>query len=217
MKNEYWRTLIGILLVVIGGTALLQALGYISVNESLFAVLTAIVFIFAGLIFLSVLFRDHNKWWAAIPGIILIDLGLLIVFSQFFPQFSNLGGGFFLAGVGLSFWVVYFLFPRKWWAIIPGGVMFTLAIVAVFGDVLKIQSGSILFLGLAVTFGLLGFLTNSNGVKMKWPWYPAAACLALAFLISLTELRLALYLWPVVLILVGIFLVARTFIRKEKE
>jgi hypothetical protein len=217
MRNETWRTIIGILLLVIGGTALLQTLGLISVGQGLLAILIAIVFVFTGLVFLLVLIRDHQKWWAVIPGIVLLDLGLLIVFSQLLPGFGRLGGGFFLAGIGLSFWVVYFLSSKNWWAIIPGGVLITLAIVAVLGDVLKFRSGAILFMGMATTFGLLGVLPSPGGFKMKWPWYPAAACMVIGLLISFSEARMIVYFWPVVLILGGLFLILRTFFGREKE
>ena len=71
------------------------------------------------------------------------------------------------------FWAVYLRGRENWWAIIPGGVLLTLALVtglssAVGGMAIPV----VLFLGLALTFAVLAVLSaiGAEGVlNYVWP------------------------------------------------
>jgi len=90
---------------------------------------------------------------------------------------ETLGGVLFLAAIGLAFWVIYFTKRELWWAVIPGGAMFTLALVAGLESVFEgAEMGGVFFLGLGLTFVLLYFVPTPQG-RMKWALIPAAVLL----------------------------------------
>jgi len=82
----------------------------------------ALLFAAGGAVFLYFLVKDRSKWWAAIPGFVLLGLGALIGISSLLPEVGNrIGGSIFLAFIGLGFLVVYLLRKDQWWPIIPAG------------------------------------------------------------------------------------------------
>lgn len=212
-RRSGWRLLLGGTLLVLGGIGLLQAFNILPVHGSFYAILFGTLFGAVGIAFLSLLIGNRSNWWAAIPGITLIGLSGLLWMSYLLPGIgARYGGAFFLACVGLSFLVVYLLERRNWWAVIPAGVMFTLATITVLEQVSGLESGGILFFGLALTFALLGIVPVEGG-RMRWPWYPAIILLVMGVIISLSIGSVLNYVWPLILILVGLFMVVRTLRR----
>lgn len=209
-RQSGWRLILGGAMLILGGIGLLQALNILPANGSIYAILFGSLFGIAGLAFLSVLMGDRSKWWAAIPAMILIGLSGLIWMGYFAPTFgARYGGSFFLALIGLGFAVVYLLERSNWWAIIPAGVMFTLVAMTVVEDISGLESGGLIFLGLALTFALLGIVPVQGG-RMRWPWYPAVILLVIGVIISLSIGSILNYVWPLILILVGLVMVFRT-------
>ena len=148
----------------------------------------------------------------------MLGLGVLIaspvVFGKSFTE--HFGGSIFLGSIALSFLVVMLLHPEFWWAVIPAGTLFTLAIVAglpqTFGSS-GLETGALFFVGLGITFGVLGILPA--GRKMKWPWIPAVILLIMGGLIALGSESAIKYLFPVALILGGVFFLVRSFRKTE--
>jgi hypothetical protein len=121
---------------------------------------------------------------------------------------DEIGGAIFLGAIGLSFWAVYLTGRDRWWAIIPGGVLITLALVSALPDRLfaGADSGGVFFLGLAATFLLVALLAD-----MRWAYWPAGALGVFGvFLFFGSQISLLSYLGAGALILVGIYLVLRT-------
>jgi hypothetical protein len=253
MKRFDPRIIIGSLLLLGGGLALAQTLGYL---ENVSGFFWGGVFLLGGLMFLSLLFGGNwwaaipgftlaalgvvillpesldelggavflggialsfwyvyltdriSRWWAIIPGGVLTALALLIVASSFFDEYS---GAIVLGGIALTFFIVYITSPvERWWALIPGGVLATLAAMTVtterFG---AFESGGFFFLGLALTFLLVAVLA-----KMNWAYWPALVLTVMGGLALVNLMNVANYLWAVVLILVGGFMIARAFFRR---
>lgn len=151
--------------------------------------------------------RDH-RWWAIIPGGVLTALALLILASSYFEDYS---GMIVLGGIGLTFFIVYLTSPvERWWALIPGGVLATLAGVTVaaerFGE---FQTGGFFFLGLAVTFLLVALLA-----RMSWAYWPALILGIMGALGLASLMDIANYVWAVVLIVIGGFMIFRVFARR---
>ncbi len=196
----------GLLLVVGGILFLLQNMGIFELNNVVWAVLLGL----AGLFFLSVVVTNRSNWWAVIPGLILVYLGILIVLDQAVPAFTNnYGGAVLLLVIGFSFWLVYFVNRMNWWAIIPGGVLITLAVVtALQRSFSGFQMGGVLFIGLGLTFGLLAVIPFPHG-KMRWPLIPAGVLLLIGLLIAAATSSILRVAWPIALILLGIYLFAR--------
>jgi hypothetical protein len=168
----------------------------------------AVIFFGAGATFISVLIGNRLNWWAAIPGTALMGIGIIIAISLLFPGFNgNVLGAIFLAAIGLSFWLVYFISPRNLWAIIPGGALFTLAAIAGLSDINSFDTGSLLFIGLALTFALVALLPK--GRPMTWPWIPAGILFVFGALILFNSSQWGRYLWPAMLIVVGAVIILR--------
>jgi hypothetical protein len=200
--------LLGLALVGAGMLFLLQSLGFFGSLEDIF---WALIFGAGGVGFLAVLARNRAHWWAAIPGCALLGIGLLVVLDDLAPALAgDWGGSLFLGMLGLGFWVVYLVRRAYWWAIIPGGVLFTLALVAGLSETMAGDTaGWIFFLGLSATFGLLYLLPADEGHR-TWAIYPAAALLVMAVLVMAAMGQVANLLWPAALILAGIYMVYRT-------
>jgi len=212
MKLLSSRLLWGLVLVVGGVLLLLDTFGIFKGGALFWTIVSGI----AGLLFISLYFTNHEQWWALIPGIIFLAVSATIGLNSFLPGFSdtNLGGTIILGGIALSFLLVYLADRGNWWAIIPAGVMTTIAIVAVLdSNTSNIASGGIFFLGLGLTFALVAILPTSVG-QMRWAWIPAAILGLMGLLILIAEEKLINYIWPVVLILAGLLLVIRSIRRK---
>ncbi|HEX7973995.1 MAG TPA: hypothetical protein VF498_06280 [Anaerolineales bacterium] len=211
------RALWGVLLVVVGVLFLIESLGFISFDQFLWPIFWAVVFGVAGLLFLSAFFRDRAQWWAIIPGLTLLGLSgitLLNTLAPSYPWLGSLSGGFFLGMIGVAFLVVYLMDRQKWWAIIPAGVLATLAVVAGLAELLPgAATGGVFFVGLALTFALLALLPNPQG-SMQWAWIPAGVLFVMGlFIMSIAGAYLG-YLWGLGLIVAGGFFLLRSFRRR---
>lgn len=212
MKNSKTRILMpivgGILLVAAGVIFLLNNLNIITLDWEM---LIGPMFAVGGLIFLLVFIFNTDEWWALIPGFVLIGIGIIIFMGQ--NKLADLWtGAVFLAMIGLPFFLVYAFHPAHWWAIIPGGVMVTLAVVSLLPEN-GVLSGGIFFLGLALTFGLVYILPKPAG-KLKWALYPAGILLFIGVLVTLGATNLINYVWPLALLGGGGYVIYRALKKK---
>ncbi len=146
---------------------------------------------------------DRDQWWAAIPGFALLGLSVTILAGEI-SFLEPLTGGIFLGSLALGFVTVYVLKPENWWAIIPGGVLSTLAVVATLDEVSGMDSGGIFFLGLAATFGILYFVPTPEG-RMSWAIFPAGALFVLAIVVGTPFENMINLIWPLAIIGAGIY------------
>ena len=203
------NTVGAILLIVVGILLLLQNFGIL---VGVVALIWSLIFAAGGLIFLYMFLTNRANWWAIISGFTLLGLAALIALDQFLPRVGDaLGGTIFLGGIGLAFWVVYFLNREHWWAVIPGGVMFTVALIAGLDSVFEgAEMSGVLFLGLGLTFGLLYFLPTPYR-QMKGAVIPGDVILMVVLLSTARATGVLEYLWAIALILVGLYLLFRMF------
>lgn len=194
--------LIGLALVGLGLVYLLQNFNVIPRLDFAWP----IVFAAAGFAFLAAYATNRRHWWPLIPGFTLLGLAAASGSSVFFPRWENqLGGAFFLGMLSLGFWAIYAFHRENWWAIIPGGVLSTLAVVAAAGERYGGDAtATIFFLGLAATFTILWI-----AARQTWAVFPAAGLVALGLFIFAGWERFLNYLWPALLILAGAFLLVR--------
>jgi hypothetical protein len=216
MKWIESRVLWGGLLVLGGIFFLLQNLNILRVGD----IFWAILFLLIGIYILTIYINNHANWWALIPGIILIDLGVLVAVNVILPSFgSTWFGALFLAGIGLAFWAVYLNNRAFWWAVIPGGVMFTLALVTLVSDLVPgLETGGIFFLGLGATFALVAVLPVKGDVQprsLRWAFIPAIVMIIMGVFLTATTGSVINFIWPVVLILGGIYLVYINFVSRR--
>lgn len=214
MSDNSKRFLFGGLLVLAGVIFILQQL----FNWSIGGVFISMLFAAGAFVFLFVYLSDRSKWWALIPGFTLLGLAAIIATGDLFPRFGGrFGGTIFLGCIALAFILVFITRRDFWWAIIPAGVLTTLAIMTAIPAGNGLFTGGFFFLGIGATFGVLGLLPV--GKKDKWPWIPAL--ILLVFGSMLTTGALARSQTPFglvfagVFLLAGIYLVIRTLVKKE--
>ena len=259
MRKPDFRVLFGILLVVAGALFLLEALDLIVIGGWLWG----LAFLVAAAAFIYVYFTNRERWWPLIPGCTLAGIGLTILTGELAPGMAELGGFFVLAGIGLSFLLIYLTRRDYWWALIPGCTLVGIGVGVLaegllpsFGEVVPffvlggiglsflliylsrrnywwaiIPSGSlfsvalmiaaerifpddvgmvgILFLGMAITFGALGFVSTAAG-RMKWPWIPAAVLAILGVVFVGAGFENAGIAFGLIMVAVGAYLILRT-------
>ena len=199
------RILWGSLLILGGLLFLLQNLGVVKIGSLFWGLLFAL----AGVFFLSLYFQNRANWWSIIPSFTLFGIGMVIMLDQLAPQLGEtIGGTLFLAAIGLSFLFVYLTDRQNWWALIPMGVLLTLAVVSGLDQLSELNTGGIFFLGLGGTFALVALLPKS--MDTRWAWIPAVILIVLGIFIFAAAEALLNYLWPAALILVGLYMIFRS-------
>jgi len=220
MTRNDGRLIWGGVLILLGIVFLLQNLGMFDIfgliPKNLWSIFWAGAFGVAGLAFLSGLWmKQQENWWMAIPGFVLLGLAATIL-SEEVVGGSPFGGSLFLGSIGLGFATVYAMNREHWWAIIPGGVLLTLAVVAGMDQVAGGDNGGLFFLGLAATFALVALAPTPKG-RMTWAWIPAGILFTLAVVITASLEGIFNLLWPLALVALGGGLLYRNYLRTGKE
>jgi hypothetical protein len=213
-SNAIW----GILLILGGFLFLVQNLG---IFRGLASLVWVGLFSAGGLFFLYLFLNDRTKtWWAAIPGCALLGLAATVFFGDIGPSFLEpVSGPLFLASIGMGFALVYLAVPSNWWAIIPAGVLTTLALVAGFDELgpRSFDSGGIFFIGLGVTFLVVALIGRESGRNLRWAYIPAAVLLVMGILIGTSFVDAINYIWPLALIVGGGVLIWRNLVEKQGQ
>lgn len=205
-SNLLW----GIVLVAAGLYWLLENLNIVPMPQGW---AWGIAFAVVGLLFLGVWLRDRAQVFNLIPGILFLALGIMVLGDYVWPQSTgNWGGPFFLGSIGLSFLLIYLQRRDLWWAVIPAGTFFTLALLVLLSPLTPGAGPAvILFLGLALTFAVVYFLPAQT--PMRWAIYPAAVFAILGILLGIGLGGLINYVQALVLIALGGFLFYRALRR----
>ncbi|HEY9078372.1 MAG TPA: hypothetical protein VIO61_17685 [Anaerolineaceae bacterium] len=215
MRDSLVRMLFGVFLLLLGGILLLGSLQVIQLDQFLVIrginVVWLAIFGLAGLGFLAVFLANTRQWWAVIPGMTLIGLAALVG-NVFTGVVEEMGGAFFMFMIALSFLLIFLVRREQWWSLIPGGVLLTItaviALTTLFKDKIPMGGGSIFFIGIGLTF-LAVYFVRADGERMKWAIYPAAACGAVGLAVLIGFSPLFNFVWPVILILLGIYILWR--------
>lgn len=210
MKGSQSRLLAGLLLVAAGVVFLLQNLNFISL-AGLGDFVFATFFGLGALAFLAVYITNRKHWWALIPGSALAGIAGILFLEWLSPALENaIGGPLFLGTMALGFLLIYITDRQHWWAIIPGGIMLTLAAVAGLDFLLGGDAGAVVFfLGLAATFGLVAVIPTVHG-RQRWALIPAVACLGLGVGVAMGLSTIGNFLFPLALVGLGVYLLLRT-------
>jgi len=207
MKNDQNRLVWGGILILAGVLFMLQELNILgNAIQYLWLMLMAA----GSVVFLWIYFTKTDQWWAIIPGLTLLGLSVagLEAIINIFPG-SELSGAVFLGCIGLAFWLVYLRNQHQWWAIIPGGVLITLAAVTALDDIFG-WTDVVFSLGLGTTFFLVALLP-SQGQDTRWAYIPAVIMSVLAITLIAPLKTAMLIFWPIVLIGIGIYILIRSW------
>ena len=205
MRNN--RVVFGLLLILAGVLMMLQQLDLIPGGWE--DIIFSIGFLVGTVFFVTVFLNDRSQWWAALLSFIFAGLTLVQVLDLLFPQGADFGGAIFLGLIGAGFLSVYLLDRAMWWAIIPGGVMLSLSALVVVDELgldFGFESAGILFIGMGLTFLYLTTLTV-EGERMSWAIWPAVPLLLLGLFVGLERAEAWTYVWPTLIILVGLYFV----------
>ncbi|MFE7846334.1 hypothetical protein ACFUTX_14195 [Microbacterium sp. NPDC057407] len=208
MKKPAVVAILGALVLAAGVLLLLETTGVVVSQPALWAIVLAGGAAAFGYVF----FTERRSWWAAIPSAALLGAAvsrLMELDPQGAGQWTEVP---MLAALGVGFGAIYIRDHGRWWALIPGGILLTLAVVtgaatAVDGAV----SGAIFLFGAALTFLLVAVLPGGAG-RRWWAYIPAAvlAVGGLAVLFTSADWIIALnVLWPSAVVAAGAFLIWR--------
>ena len=152
---------------------------------------------------------------AIVPGLALVLIGLLIFAGQFIK--SDWMGLLFLPALGVIF-LVWGTISKKVGLIIPGGILSGIGAGAIlvegpFANLPGEATAGVFMVAFAAGWLLIPlFAAMIDGKFHWWPLIPAAfmAIIGAALLAggaALQVLEMANYLWPVVLIAIGLYLI----------
>jgi hypothetical protein len=111
----------------------------------------------------------------------------------------------------VPFLAVYLFERARWWALIPAGTLLSLAVVTGADPFVSgVVSGAMFLFGMAGTFAFVAVAPSPCGPR-TWAWIPAAVLAGLGA-VTLGSIEAAVF-WPLVLILIGAFLVGAWIVR----
>jgi hypothetical protein len=205
MKILRSRTFWGIVFILGGILFLLQSLDVLRGGDLFWGLIFGLV----GCLFLSAFWGNRSQWWFLVPGMLFLGIGASLISKTFLPSniSDSLDSLFILGSLGISFWLIYLVSPVNWWAIIPGGVMITLVVVSVLDAAYpEKDTGGVFLIGLGLTFALLAIFPR---LRMKWAYIPAVVLVIIGCVALAAEFPAISYAWPVLLILVGLYVLLR--------
>jgi len=214
-KQKITTALWGLLIIILGIGALAYNFGALNDYKLITAYIVAALLAVMGAAFLLAIAFQRENWFYVIPGFSLLSLGgvtYLTTQENVKPEWL---GALFLGGIALGFLVIFLRNRQeRWWALLQAE---TILIIALVGLGLGIPEdatrlvGALLFGGFATSFFFVWLFSGHRG-RFVWALILAGvlAVFAAAILTS-GQSQLMLLLWPVLLLLIGLFLIARIF------
>jgi len=214
MRKIEPRVVFSLLMIGAGILFLLQNLGFLEIAGALF---WTIAFAVGGGVFLYVYLTNRAHWWAIIPGLTLLGVAEIIAVGNFLPQYADILGAPVLMGfISLSFWIIYLTKRENWWAIIPGGILLSVAVFIGLEAVFEgVELVGIFFLGMGLTFVVLAYLPAQES-WMRWALIPAGVLLFMGVIFLVSEFSALEIVGPAVMVLVGLYLIYRTARPKDE-
>ena len=148
-------------------------------------------------------------------GILLVLVGVALTIQYFYPRVAV--GTLILLAIGLAF-LAGWLFGRSWVSMVPGVLFMALGTAELVEDLALLGPAGQDVAGLASTALAVGFLIiwltgRVSGRRSSWPLWGAAifGLIGLAQLSGrLINLPILGFVWPILIIIVGIVVIAAT-------
>lgn len=127
-KND---AILGLLLIALGLAILASNLDFFDVGSTILGIL-----LFGGLgsVFLSIYRRGEDNWWAIIPASVLFGLAIVTLMEAPESTPAALSRAVFLWACASPFVLLFRRAPRFFWAILPGGFLIIVGLVALISD-----------------------------------------------------------------------------------
>lgn len=154
-----------------GGIMLFLALATLLADLASDAWIGTLALLMMALCFLAVFLNKRTRVWALPAAYIFAVLSVAPLMSTLGRNGDYFGPVLFLA-IALPFYVLYFRSAARWWAIIPAGVLTTIAVVAALAISGVIHSQTqdgygtaLMMVGLAATFAIVGWRNAKRWAK----------------------------------------------------
>ncbi len=215
----------GATLAVIGAGFLLWNLDLLAGYQVMATWALVALFVLLGLAFVFSYLNKRTAWWQLIPGFTFFAVAAVIALSARGVA-SAVVAGALLGGIALAFLVIY-LSDReeRWWALIPFGsvtVMMAAALLSLLPQVGTDLLGAVLFGGMGLVFFLIYALARERQ-RFGWALVPTAALGVMALVALATyapeavpALAEAAPLWPALVVLFGLVLIAYAAMRARR-
>jgi hypothetical protein len=197
----------GSLLILFGVMALVSNLTDLS------AWIWVIVLALAGLAVFGVYLSERSELTLLIPAYVLWAVAGLVALTTLNVLQDEFIAMYVLAAIALPFLVVFLRDRAQWWALIPAYVLLAVGLMVVLiesGVLGELLIPAYVMFAVAIPF-LVVFAVNP---KEWWPLIPGGimAVIGLAFLVAEAAVE---YIAPAALVVVGLWILARQFIRKQ--
>lgn len=215
----------GAILVLAGAGFLLWNLGALASFETTLAWTLVAFFALLGLGYVFSYLNQRSQWQRLIPAFTWFSVAA-VIFLAARGAATLWVAVTLLAGIALAFLVIY-LSDReeRWWALIPCGTMVVMTAVILLSAQPAMDMalvGAALFGGMALVFFLLYALAGDRQ-RFGWALTPTAALSVMALAAlgmylprALPVLAEAAPLWPILVILGGILLIAAAILRSRR-
>ena len=206
-RSEWWPLIPA---YVLWTTAGLLALVELNVLRGDF--LAAYVLSSIALPFIVVFLRDRSQWWALIPAYVMLAVAAMVLLSETVLLPDAFEATFILTAIALPFVVVYLRDRAQWWALIPAyvllgtGIMIPLEEIGVLNDYMI---PAFIMFAIALPF----FVVYFRNRKQWWALIPGGIMAAFGLIFLLVDSFE--YVFPAMVILVGLWILVRSFTRKE--
>ena len=196
----------GGILILVGVMLLLDQ--YVELSAWVWVIFLAL----AGLGVFGVYLTDRSDLTLLIPAYVLWAVALLVAFTTLDVLRDEFTATYILAAIVLPFLVVFLRDRAQWWALIPAYVLLAVGLMVgliAAGVLTELLIPAYVMFAIAIPF-LVVFALNP---KQWWPLIPGGimAVIGLAFLVAEAAVE---YVGPVALVVVGVWILARQFIRK---
>jgi hypothetical protein len=81
------------------------------------------VLVVIALPFLLTFIRNRSQWWALIPTYVLLAVGLMVLLQDSGAMDDDLVPPYVMFAIAIPFFVVFARNTKKWWALIPAGIL----------------------------------------------------------------------------------------------
>lgn len=167
----------------------------------------------AGLVVFAVYLTDRSDWTLLIPAYVMLAVAGLVTLITLGVLRDEFIATYVLTAIALPFLVVFGRDRGQWWALIPAYVLLAVGLMvgligqAVLTDLLI---PAYVMFAIAIPF----VVVYARNPRQWWALIPAGVMAVIGLSMLLAEAAVQ-YLLPVALILAGILLLMRLFVRSE--
>ena len=216
----------GAIVLAIGAGFLVWNLGVLAGAQTTVAWTLVALFALLGLAFIFSYLNNRVTWWKLIPAFTLLAVAAVIFLSTRGVAATWVAAAL-LAGVALAFLVIYASDrEERWWALIPCGSVAVMAAVVLLSALPQANIallGATLFGGMGLVFFLIYALARERQ-RFSWALVPTMALGVMALVAAASHLREAVpalaegaQLWPVLLVIGGISMIAYAVTRSARS